>query len=355
MKGVTLLTLALLSVAAAVPASPRDERVLSLFSVVNFANDECQPTTTAVKDATGTCFSTTECTDKGGTNSGKCASGFGICCTFFLSTETGGTVSHNLTVVENEKYPTPLTAATKTITYTINTVNSDICMLRFDFIAFDLGVTAVTGACTDQFTVTSPSGKNPPVLCGMNAGYHLYSDVGRSATATTAVVTTDASTTTNRSWRIKISQIECDNPSRPQTGCAQYFTKESGGFESFNFMGSLMTQGQDMTVCFRKNYGMCSIDFKVDMGSATPDPFQIELLGATGATMSKIAEECTAGRIGINGQAQCGAHLNQISGVEGSGSISANCPFTVTVYTPAADLQSSTGYKLRYSTSSTNC
>jgi len=116
-----------------------------------------------------------------------------------------------------------------------------------------------------------------------------------------------------------------------------------------------MIQGQDMTVCFRKNYGMCSIDFKVDMGSATPDPFGIELLGATGATMSMIAEACTAGRIVINGQAQCGAHLNQVSAVTGSGSISAPIPFAVQVYTPAASLQSSTGYKLRYSTSSSNC
>jgi len=354
MKGVTLLTLALLSVAAAVP-TPRDEKVLSLFSVVNFQNTECQPTTTDLKDVTGTCFSSTECTDKKGTASGKCASGFGVCCTFTLNKATGGTIDQNMTVIENEKYPTPFTTASKTITYTIKAVNDDICMLRFDFVAFDIGITAKTGACVDSFAITSPSGKNPPTLCGMNAGYHLYSDVGRSATSTTAVITTSSSSTINRTWRIKVSQIECGNPSRPPTGCAQYFTAPSGGFESLNFKGGLMVQGQDMNVCFRRN-GMCQITFKVDMGSTTPDPFLIELLGATSAaTQSKIAEACTAGRIVINAQAQCGTFLNSVNDVKGSGSISAPLPFMVSVFTPAADLVSSTGYKLMYSTSSSNC
>ena len=50
----------------------------SLFSVVTFPNDEC----TTVMDTTmrGLCITAEECTDQGGTASGNCASGFGVCC-----------------------------------------------------------------------------------------------------------------------------------------------------------------------------------------------------------------------------------------------------------------------------------
>ena len=50
----------------------------SLFSVVTFPNDEC----TTVMDPTmrGLCITAEECTDQGGTASGNCASGFGVCC-----------------------------------------------------------------------------------------------------------------------------------------------------------------------------------------------------------------------------------------------------------------------------------
>ena len=50
--------------------------VLSLFSVVQFKNNEC----TATSGLTGVCYSSTECTDNGGSASGNCASGFGVCC-----------------------------------------------------------------------------------------------------------------------------------------------------------------------------------------------------------------------------------------------------------------------------------
>lgn len=49
--------------------------LISLFSIVQFPNDEC--TTTDVNVKTGVCTTSTECTDGGGTHSGNCASGFG--------------------------------------------------------------------------------------------------------------------------------------------------------------------------------------------------------------------------------------------------------------------------------------
>ena len=49
--------------------------VFSLFSIVQFPNDECATNDINVK--TGVCTTSTECTDNSGVESGTCASGFG--------------------------------------------------------------------------------------------------------------------------------------------------------------------------------------------------------------------------------------------------------------------------------------
>lgn len=50
--------------------------VLSLFTVVQFANQGCL----ASSGENGTCLTEQECTSKGGIISGPCASNFGVCC-----------------------------------------------------------------------------------------------------------------------------------------------------------------------------------------------------------------------------------------------------------------------------------
>ena len=51
---------------------------ISLFSVVQFPNEEC--TTGKDNSVKGICMNSDECTQKGGTSDGNCASGFGMCC-----------------------------------------------------------------------------------------------------------------------------------------------------------------------------------------------------------------------------------------------------------------------------------
>jgi len=358
MKPTLFLTLALLSVAAADP-SPRDEKVLSLFSVVNFKNDICQPITTGLTDIVGTCFSSTECTEKGGTQAGKCASGFGVCCTFVVDSKNSATVTHNNTVIMNNGWPTALTTASKTITYTIKPMSTDICMLRFNFISFDLGVDATTtvGKCLDTFDASSPSGANPPTVCGKNNGQHLYSDVGRSKTSVTATVVTDTSTTRSRLWRVQIAQIECSNPNLPRSGCAQWFTACSGQFESFNFQSGsgLFINSAAVTnynICFRSN-GNCKLTVKEVM-ITSPDQFQLADTTPSGTT-AMIGSACTLGRITIGGQAHCGALLNSVSNATASGLVTASAPFTIGVFGPASATASSTGFRLAYSMSNTFC
>ena len=50
--------------------------VLSLFTIVSFKNDAC----TSTAGTNGTCYSSNDCSSLGGTASGSCASGFGVCC-----------------------------------------------------------------------------------------------------------------------------------------------------------------------------------------------------------------------------------------------------------------------------------
>ena len=53
--------------------------MLPLFTIVRFGNTACDADVTA---RNGTCYTAAECASKGGTSSGTCASGFGVCCTF---------------------------------------------------------------------------------------------------------------------------------------------------------------------------------------------------------------------------------------------------------------------------------
>lgn len=90
-----------------------------------------------------------------------------------------------------------------------------------------------------------------------------------------------------RRWNIRISQIECANPSRAPPNCLQYFTGPSGMFQSFNYETLRTTQealliqqqqtGQnqymrdatyfnnlDYAICFRKEVGFCTQTYQVN-------------------------------------------------------------------------------------------
>ena len=51
--------------------------VLGLFNVVSFENNMCNGTTTGLM---GVCYTMRECQERGGSESGSCAAGFGVCC-----------------------------------------------------------------------------------------------------------------------------------------------------------------------------------------------------------------------------------------------------------------------------------
>ena len=52
---------------------------MNLFTVVRFHNNPC--TGSDASSSNGTCYSSEECSIRGGSSVGSCAGGYGVCCT----------------------------------------------------------------------------------------------------------------------------------------------------------------------------------------------------------------------------------------------------------------------------------
>merc|ERR1719350_2626769 len=149
------------------PSHANDERAgktFSLFSIVQFPNQQC--TGSSSTSTYGTCYTSSECSAKGGSADGNCAAGFGVCCVIYTST-CGTAVSTNTTYIRNPGYPSSYTASSaSTCTYTFSKVSDDICQLRLDFQTFSGFATSTTaGDCYDTLAVAGQTGVAPPSIC----------------------------------------------------------------------------------------------------------------------------------------------------------------------------------------------
>merc|ERR1711874_488942 len=270
----------------------RNEKLISTFQIVRFPNDVC----VGSNSRNGTCYTSAECSDKGGTSSGSCADGFGVCCTFLLTT-CGKSSS------ENNTYWTGSSPTTgQTCDLTICPTSDDICSIRLDFTKFvttgpsarnavvtsrrfgqtagastteHMGSSWVGNCLTDSFTVqgASPS-TSPPVVCGTLTGQHVYveADVDRCNKLTfnfgDGVVTTvtmsnsrGLTATATQSWDIRAQMIECTSLTLPPPGCTQYFY---GDGKYILYSANWLTSGtsshlanQHDRYCIRRERGKC--------------------------------------------------------------------------------------------------
>ena len=119
--------------------------VMSIFSVVRFPNTFCYGT----EGYNGTCLTSAECSAKGGTAAGSCASGFGVCCTsnrfsslkwiafkfklhdvlVFLQT-CGSTATLNNTYWQNPGFSSSYTGSGQ-CSFFVQKASSDICQIRW--------------------------------------------------------------------------------------------------------------------------------------------------------------------------------------------------------------------------------
>merc|ERR1719340_311199 len=106
MKRAWILATCLLAALATVQANSEAKRdpKFSLFSVVTFQNLDCK---SQDGGRNGTCYTSTECGDKGGKQSGTCASGFGVCCLFVFTT-SGSSITQNGSYIQSRNISTDL-------------------------------------------------------------------------------------------------------------------------------------------------------------------------------------------------------------------------------------------------------
>merc|ERR1712183_113470 len=246
----------------------REQKQFSLFSVVQFPNDECTSSTSTT--TIGTCYTSSECTSRSGSASGTCAAGFGVCCVSSTST-CGASVSTNITYIRNPGYPSSVTpTSTGTCSFTISKVSDNICQLRLDFETFTgytyTAADGAAGTCTDKFEATGQTGRNPPEICGDNTGYHMYVEFG-AASGDTIELKTTYGDTSSKQWNILARQIACTSDWKAPTDCVQYFTAISDTVNSYN-AGNQLLQKQNYDNCIRQGKGYCRIQWK--QNSATP-------------------------------------------------------------------------------------
>jgi len=278
----------------------RNEKLISSFQIVKFPNDPC----TGSGTRNGTCYTSQECSDKKGTSAGSCADGFGVCCTFVVTT-CGGTTSENQT---DWTIPTTIPATENTCSLDVCSQSTNICSIRLDFTAFQIhgpstvvaatqvrrrfgtpvgnnddnayvaeGSSFATNCLLDLFSVTSASpSTNPPAVCGLLTGEHMYveADTDRcnklqfNLAATSAAFPAAGQTNergvaaqANRNWDIKITQIECTSEILPPPGCTKYFWGAGlAHLESYNFRagaGSTHLASQHERFCIRRERGNC--------------------------------------------------------------------------------------------------
>lgn len=358
MKWASILLIA--SMAMAKPAEDKSGKAFSLFSVVQFANLQC--TAATMTDMVGVCHTSEECDAKGGVVSGNCASGFGVCCVVTVDLAiTGGTaaISNNLTYIQSANFPTTFSAtgtvAAATYMFPIATT-SDIGHIRLDFQTGNFEAPDVAdGDCTDHDTITFTTTAVGTVgfnqLCGHLTGSHIYIQTG----GTTSGNQLNIQTTTNlfaRSWKILVSLIEMDNPSRPvPAGCLQYFIGASGRIQSFNFVDSAgaaatLLRFLNYRACIRPEAGAKCVTYSESGGTVAS--FNLE----GGAGIAKMGQaNCDQEYVKINGIRHCGEVLNTVEDQTAPKPISSS-RFEIEVRT-AGDTRraASSGYDLTFSQS----
>jgi len=323
-------------------------RSFSLFSVVQFPNDECTTTESSVK---GTCKSADECGSTKGVSSGNCASGFGVCCYNKIEIAAGATadIIYNGTYVQNPNFPTGSKLA-GVYKYNVKPTNYEsICQIRIDLDTAVFASPTTAGACsTDHSVVTTTTFRPTTTICGTLTGQHLYIETGKAAAAATITITTTGTTTT-RMWKYRVRTIECDSAMLPSKGCLQYFTGVGGDIVSLNGNHATaphMITNLNYNICFRQEAGYCGMQLtETDPLDVTaPDSFHLD------ATTTATLNACTLTCLLIDGNRYGGSHFSaSTTGDVVSGPVTiTDTPFRVGVFTTGTQA-AGTLFKLTYS------
>jgi len=353
----------MVSLASSLPQDRKEPRAFSIFNVVTFPNNECN---TQMGTMRGLCLTLEECNGRiGGTKSGNCASGFGVCCLTMIDQTDTTTVTTNTTYIINEGHPTAITpaagAAGVSHTFQLNG-GANIKMIRLDF---ETGITdqpvAGTGLCTnDIITITPGAGVSGLFngVCGILTGQHLYVDHGSGTPTLQIQYNQNAATTNTRSWKIFVRFLEDGNPSLPpSTRCLQYFTGRSNVITSLNHITRTNAVGviignTDYRVCIRMEQGMRCIAYnEARIAPALPDAFNLADPDTAGAN---LGTDCSSDYLQIGPNRHCGAALSNTMAQTIGTTIYDNGPW-VNVFTTNANRVANSAFEVRYVQQATAC
>ena len=136
----------------------------------------------------------------------------------------------------------------------------------------------LVGQCVwDSLVVVAADGYSPPLLCGENAGQHLYTGLVAGCASVTLHLSSAPhsravqilahqarrAVVSRRSgcpWLVAVSLFICqvDCGAGPPDGCLQWFTGLTGSLFSFNSGGAHLA-GQQYSACVRRASGYCTI------------------------------------------------------------------------------------------------
>jgi len=347
----------------------RNDRMFSLFSVVQFKNDACTSNDKISSASTtyrnGTCVTSSECIERSGSAKGNCAAGFGVCCVQILKSESDTDINYNDTYIQNPDFPNSYDDE-GTITYKVNKVDNTICFLRLDFELFDLIATPVTTLCSagDYLQVSNTgSGLTYPTMCGNLAGQHIYVSMGPddSDSASIKIATPTEAAGATRKWEIKVAQIPCSSDYSPPDGCTQWFTEPSGTISDWSDVG--LQDSLDYQICVRQNMGYCCVEY-------TATEFMVRgptdtTSGSANLGKAQSGTACSYDYISIDGAgANCGSIVGtnkfcfdllhyENAGAETTSIPVCDCtaPFVIGVHTEELALttaEADTGFTLNY-------
>lgn len=213
--------------------------------------------------------------------------------------------------------PTVSTTVQSSCQLQIAPMNDNICQLRIDFTTFvitgpsttsiyeahhQLGTIPLNAAGNVPTTVTNwrsnclldtfsvngvTSANNPPTICGVNTGYHMYVDANNddgntmlfqfaafagAAPAAGIIDTRGVATLAARDWDITVYQYECGHLNAAPPGCTQYFwglAKTTGRVTTYNYGAGAYQHlaNQNQKVCIRRERGFCYACFARDGNS----------------------------------------------------------------------------------------
>lgn len=281
----------------------REGKLFSVFEIVRFNNDAC----TGDDGKAGVCYTAAQCTSMGGSATGNCAMGFGVCCRILVDPTCPSDITTASATIVNPGYPDTVSTATATscssssattrkaapriffpttststasstsvtnvevsgtdtmYRWAVKKATTTVEQIRLDFVEFDIAP-PIAGACTNEsMTIMGADAVTnkilPDKLCGVLTGQHLYLSVKDLGTDFVTIEITLSSNSTQQ-WEILVTQIEGDaTADLAPRGCLQYFKEDAATFSSFNYNdgNGMLINNQQYSICIMDNDAYCDV------------------------------------------------------------------------------------------------